>query len=121
MLRAAAFVRGHGGVPASRVFTRIWLAIVGLWSWDDLPVLPPEFVLLPGRFPLALQHWGCWARQTIVPLAIVSALRPSSRSPSAWRSWPLHLPQPPAPQLSTASTGSSSASTRCCTGTSGVR
>ena len=81
MQRAARFVREHGGLPATRVFTRIWLALVGLWSWDELPVLPPELVLLPRRFPLALPHWGCWARQTIVPLAIVSALRPSHPVP----------------------------------------
>src|SRR5689334_7644990 len=55
--------------------------MVGLWSWDELPVLPPELVLLPKRFPLALPQWGCWARQTIVPLAIVSALRPCSPVP----------------------------------------
>jgi squalene-hopene/tetraprenyl-beta-curcumene cyclase len=81
MLSAAAYIREHGGVPATRVFTRIWLAMVGLWSWDELPVLPPELVLLPKRFPLALPQWGCWARQTIVPLAIVSALRPSTPVP----------------------------------------
>jgi squalene-hopene/tetraprenyl-beta-curcumene cyclase len=81
LLSAATFIRGQGGLPATRVFTRIWLAMVGLWSWDDLPVLPPELVLLPKRFPLALPQWGCWARQTIVPLAIVSALRPSTPVP----------------------------------------
>jgi squalene-hopene/tetraprenyl-beta-curcumene cyclase len=78
MVSAAAYIREQGGLPATRVFTRIWLAMVGLWSWDELPVLPPELVLLPKRFPLALPQWGCWARQTIVPLAIVSALRPST-------------------------------------------
>ncbi|MGH9046515.1 MAG: squalene--hopene cyclase, partial [Acidimicrobiales bacterium] len=39
MRRAAEFVVGAGGLEATRVFTRIWLALFGLWSWDDLPVL----------------------------------------------------------------------------------
>ena len=76
-LRAAAeFVRAAGGVQRARVFTRIWLALFGLWPWELLPVLPPEMVLLPNRAPLALPSWGCWARQTIVPLTVVSAVRP---------------------------------------------
>jgi squalene-hopene/tetraprenyl-beta-curcumene cyclase len=76
MRAAAAFVRRAGGIEASRVFTRIWLAMFGQWSWDDLPVLPPELMYLPPWFPLNVYDWACWARQTIVPLTIVSAHRP---------------------------------------------
>jgi squalene-hopene/tetraprenyl-beta-curcumene cyclase len=76
MAAAAAFVRAGGGVAASRVFTRIWLAMFGLWSWDDLPNLPPELIHLPSWFPLNIYDWGCWARQTVVPLTIVATLRP---------------------------------------------
>ena len=50
----------------TRVFTRIWLALFGEWSWDDLPVMPPELIYLPSWFPLNVYDWGCWARQTIV-------------------------------------------------------
>jgi squalene-hopene/tetraprenyl-beta-curcumene cyclase len=77
MQRAAAFVRSAGGVEASRVFTRMWLSLLGLWAWDDVPLLPPEQILLPPRFPLSIYAFGCWARQTIVALQIVTALRPS--------------------------------------------
>ncbi|MEU0570597.1 squalene--hopene cyclase [Nonomuraea sp. NPDC005983] len=76
MRAAAAFVRESGGIEASRVFTRIWLALFGQWRWQDLPVLPPETVFLPPWFPLNIYDWACWARQTIVPLTIVSARRP---------------------------------------------
>src|SRR5919199_1355685 len=76
MRRAAEWIRGHGGVERSRVFTRIWLALFGLWDWEDLPVMPPEMVLLPSWAPLNVYDFACWARQTIVPLTIVSALRP---------------------------------------------
>ncbi|MBX6769638.1 MAG: squalene--hopene cyclase, partial [Actinomadura rubrobrunea] len=76
MRRAAAFVREAGGIEASRVFTRIWLALFGQWPWDDLPVMPPEMVFLPSWFPLNVYDWACWARQTIVPLTVVGALRP---------------------------------------------
>jgi squalene-hopene/tetraprenyl-beta-curcumene cyclase len=76
MQRAAEVVRELGGVERSRVFTRIWMALFGLWRWDALPALPPELILLPSWFPLNIYDFGCWARQTIVPLTIVAAHRP---------------------------------------------
>jgi squalene-hopene/tetraprenyl-beta-curcumene cyclase len=75
MARARRFVLDQGGVEATRVFTRIWLALVGQWSWDDLPALPPEVMLLPSRAPLNVYDFACWARQTIVPLTVVAAHR----------------------------------------------
>ena len=76
MQKAAAWVLEQGGVESSRVFTRLWLALFGLWSWDDLPAMPPEVVLLPRWAPLNIYDFACWARQTIVPLTVVAAHRP---------------------------------------------
>ncbi|MQY10518.1 Squalene--hopene cyclase [Streptomyces sp. RB5] len=81
MAAASAWVREQGGIAASRVFTRIWLALFGWWKWDDLPVLPPELIYFPKWFPLNIYDFGCWARQTIVPLTIVSAERPVHEAP----------------------------------------
>ena len=63
------------------MFTRLWLALSGRWSWDELPVIPPELIYLPSWFPLNIYDWGCWARQTIVALAIVQSFRPSRPLP----------------------------------------
>ncbi|MGA3565224.1 squalene--hopene cyclase [Melissospora conviva] len=76
MTAAAAFVRAAGGIERSRVFTRFWLALFGLWPWHDLPAVPPELVLLPKWMPANVYDFACWARQTIVPLAVIRALRP---------------------------------------------
>jgi squalene-hopene/tetraprenyl-beta-curcumene cyclase len=76
MLAARDSVLANGGIAASRVFTRIWLALFGEWSWDDLPAMPPELVLLPSWAPLNVYDWGCWARQTVVPITVVATLRP---------------------------------------------
>jgi squalene-hopene/tetraprenyl-beta-curcumene cyclase len=81
MERAAAFIRDGGGIPAARVFTRMWLSLLSLWSWEDVPMLAPEQILLPPWAPLSIYDFGCWARQTIVPLSIVCALRPSIPAP----------------------------------------
>jgi squalene-hopene/tetraprenyl-beta-curcumene cyclase len=76
MAIAAQYIRDCGGLERSRVFTRLWLALFGLWSWDDLPTMPPEMIFLPSWFPLNIYDWACWARQTVVPLTIVGTLRP---------------------------------------------
>jgi squalene-hopene/tetraprenyl-beta-curcumene cyclase len=81
MTAAAAWVRANGGTPASRVFTRIWLAVLGRWDWDDLPVLPPEIMFLPPWAPLNVYDFGCWARQTVVALTVVMSLRPARELP----------------------------------------
>ncbi|WP_261565342.1 squalene--hopene cyclase [Frankia gtarii] len=102
MALAAELVRAQGGVAASRVFTRIWLAALGQWSWDDVPVIPPELIFLPSWVPLNVYDFACWARQTIVALTIVGSLRPTrdlgfdidelkvpaaARKPAPLRSW----------------------------------
>ncbi|GAA3388413.1 squalene--hopene cyclase [Streptomyces roseoviridis] len=81
MARASAWIRARGGMAEARVFTRIWLALFGWWRWEDLPELPPELIFLPSWFPLNLYDFGCWARQTIVPLTVVSAKRPVRPAP----------------------------------------
>ncbi|WP_407288548.1 squalene--hopene cyclase [Streptomyces sp. BP-8] len=99
MVRASAWIRAQGGIAAARVFTRIWLALFGWWKWEDLPELPPELLYFPKWFPLNIYDFGCWARQTIVPLTIVSAKRPVRPAPFALDE--LHTdpdnPNPPRP------------------------
>lgn len=81
MAKASAWIRDQGGIAESRVFTRIWLALFGWWKWDDLPELPPELIYFPKWLPLNIYDFGCWARQTIVPLTVVSAKRPVRPAP----------------------------------------
>ena len=76
MHRASTYIRQAGGIGASRVFTRIWLALFGQWPWERLPVMPPELMLLPPSIPLNIYDFACWARQTVVALTVISAHRP---------------------------------------------
>ena len=76
MATASEWIRNAGGLGAARVFTRIWLALLGEWAWSDLPVLPPEIMFLPSRVPLNIYDFACWARQTVVALTVVMAFRP---------------------------------------------
>jgi squalene-hopene/tetraprenyl-beta-curcumene cyclase len=99
MQKAAAWVLEHGGVESSRVFTRLWLALFGLWSWDELPNLPPELVFLPSWFPFNVYDWACWARQTVVPLTIVATRRPCRPLPFGIDELRAGTPAPPMQRL----------------------
>jgi squalene-hopene/tetraprenyl-beta-curcumene cyclase len=79
--RAAEVARDLGGLAKARVFTRIWLALLGALGWDSIPVLPPELMLMPGRFPLNIYRFASWARGTIVPLLVVLAQPPDYSGP----------------------------------------
>jgi squalene-hopene/tetraprenyl-beta-curcumene cyclase len=79
MARARHFIYASGGIESSRVFTRIWLAMFNLWKWEELPVMPPEMILVSRHLPLNVYDFACWARQTVVALTVVSAHRPSHR------------------------------------------
>jgi squalene-hopene/tetraprenyl-beta-curcumene cyclase len=105
MERAREWILDHGGLERTRVFTRLWMALFGIWDWRDLPALPPEMIFLPRQIPLNIYDFACWARQTIVPLTVVSAFRPvrplgfdlgelrtglptpAHRSPLTWEWW----------------------------------
>jgi squalene-hopene/tetraprenyl-beta-curcumene cyclase len=70
------YIRQAGGIPASRVFTKCFLALLGHWPWQRIPTVPVEIVLLRPGLPFSVYNFACWARQTVVPLSVVQALRP---------------------------------------------
>jgi squalene-hopene/tetraprenyl-beta-curcumene cyclase len=76
MRRAAEYVRDAGGIESSRVFTKIWLSLFGLWPWEHVPAMPPELIFLPPWVPLNIYDFACWARQTVAALTVVWAYRP---------------------------------------------
>ena len=76
MARAREYILDAGGVENARVFTHMWLALFGLWPWEEVPALPPELIFLPPWVPLNVYDFACWARQTIAALTIVRAERP---------------------------------------------
>ena len=71
-----AYIQREGGIPNARVFTKCFLALLDAWAWQDIPTVPVELILLPPTAPLSVYNFACWARQTVVPLSVVQALRP---------------------------------------------
>src|SRR6185437_2943219 len=97
----AEHMRSQCGLARARVFTHLWLSLFGLWSWDEVPSLPPEAILLPSWFPLNVYDFACWARQTIVALSLVKAHRPSRPLPFDLRELEVRGEPAPAGPLST--------------------
>src|SRR6201996_7094286 len=81
MLRAREEIRKRGGAIKANVFTRILLALYGQCSWNDVPTVPPELILLPRWFPVHLSKMSYWARTVIVPLLVLCAKQPLAKNP----------------------------------------
>jgi len=81
LARARAWIESKGGLKHIRVFTRYWLALIGEWPWDKTPNLPPEVIWFPLWFPFSIYNFAQWARATLMPIALLSARRPSRPLP----------------------------------------
>lgn len=74
---AAEAIRRGGGVEAIDNPTMLaWLSLIGLWPWRDIPLIPPEIVLLPPRFPGNIYHIGAAARGIVVANGLFMAEQP---------------------------------------------
>ncbi|MGH8124355.1 MAG: squalene--hopene cyclase [Rhodanobacteraceae bacterium] len=81
MLRARTAILGAGGAASSNVFTRIALALFGELPWRGVPYLPVELVLLPRWFPFTLGKVSYWSRTVMVPLSVLTTLKPRAANP----------------------------------------
>ena len=81
MARAREWIAAKGGLRNIRVFTRYWLALIGEWPWTKTPNVPPEVILVPAWFPFSIYNFAQWARATLMPIALLSARRPSRPPP----------------------------------------
>jgi squalene-hopene/tetraprenyl-beta-curcumene cyclase len=81
MARARSEILKRGGALKANVFTRILLALYGETTWNNVPTVPVELILLPRWFPIHLSKMSYWARTVIVPLLVLAAKRPLARNP----------------------------------------
>ncbi|MBL9119221.1 MAG: squalene--hopene cyclase [Phycisphaerae bacterium] len=82
MLRTRDLVRSMGGAERCNSFTNFYLAALGQISWEAVPAIPPELVWLPKWFYFHMDKMSAWSRTMILPLAIVTATRPTRELPS---------------------------------------
>ena len=76
MLRARNAIRAAGGAEQVNSFTRYYLALLGVISYDQCPAVPPELMLVPKWMPLNIYEMSAWSRTIVVPLSLLWAHRP---------------------------------------------
>jgi len=76
LVKAREAIFANGGIKATRVFTKIFLAMFGQISWDVPPAIPVEVVLFPDGFWFNIYEISSWSRGTVVPLSMVCAHKP---------------------------------------------
>ncbi|MFQ4146081.1 squalene--hopene cyclase [Chlorogloeopsis sp. ULAP02] len=76
MIKAREFILERGGISKTRIFTKLHLALIGCYSWEGIPSLPPWVMLLPENFLFNIYEMSSWARSSTVPLLIVCDQKP---------------------------------------------
>lgn len=74
---AARAIRALGGIEGvQNPAIMAWLCLLGLWPWSDVPLVPPELVLLPTWCPGNVYEIGAAARGIVISNALFMASRP---------------------------------------------
>ena len=83
LAKARAVIHRLGGLERSNSYVRFYLALVGAVSWELVPAIPPEMMLLPNWFAMNIYEMSSWTRGIVIPMAILSAVRPNWRVPES--------------------------------------
>ncbi len=81
LVKAREVVHKLGGLEHTNSYVRFYLALAGAVGWELVPAIPPELMLLPNWFYINIYEMSSWTRGIVIPMAILSALRPEFRLP----------------------------------------
>jgi squalene-hopene/tetraprenyl-beta-curcumene cyclase len=77
MLRAREVALNFGGVPRMNTFSKLYLALLGLFPWEYVPTIPCEVLLIGKWFHVNFWDMSNWSRAMLVPLAIINHYKPT--------------------------------------------
>ncbi|MEO5802316.1 MAG: squalene--hopene cyclase [Verrucomicrobiota bacterium] len=77
MLRAREVAMHLGGIPRMNTFSKLYLALLGLFPWDFVPTIPSEVILIGKWFHVNFHDMSNWSRSMLVPLAIINHFKPT--------------------------------------------
>jgi squalene-hopene/tetraprenyl-beta-curcumene cyclase len=77
MLRAREVALNFGGVPRMNTFSKLYLALLGLFPWEYVPTIPCEVLLIGKWFHVNFWDMSNWSRAMLVPLAIINHFKPT--------------------------------------------
>jgi len=87
--RARQKILELGGIQAANSYVKINLSLFGLYPREHCPSIPPEIILLPGKF---IYQMSSWTRAIVVPLSIVHSHNPMRPVPAGFNLQELFLP-----------------------------
>jgi squalene-hopene/tetraprenyl-beta-curcumene cyclase len=85
MVQARETILRLGGLEHTNSYVRFYLALIGAVGWELVPSIPPELMLLPQWFYFNIYEMSSWTRGIVIPMAILSTLRPDWRLPERAR------------------------------------
>ncbi|MCU0772901.1 MAG: squalene--hopene cyclase [Verrucomicrobia bacterium] len=77
MLKAREVARSLGGVPRMNTFSKLYLALLGLFPWQHVPTIPCEVLLIGKWFHVNFWEMSNWSRAMLVPLGIINHFKPT--------------------------------------------
>ena len=77
MQEARATIMRLGGIPQMNTFSKLYLALLGVFPWKYLPSIPLEMVLLPRWAPFHIYKMSSWSRAMLIPLSIINHFKPT--------------------------------------------
>ena len=66
---ARKWILDHGGAGGSPGWGKFWLCILGVYDWDGVDPLTPEFWLLPYALPVHPARFWCHCRVVYLPMS----------------------------------------------------
>lgn len=81
MLRARQIAVSLGGVPRMNTFSKLYLALLGLFPWKYVPTIPCEVILIGKWFYVNFNEMSSWTRSMLVPLSIINHFKPTRTLP----------------------------------------
>ena len=83
LCKARELIHSMGGAEKTNTFSRFYFACLGQISFDSCPSIPPEIVFIPQWFYFNLYNVSAWTRTMILPLGIVTTLKPVRKLPDS--------------------------------------
>lgn len=74
-VRARQWILEHGGAGGAPSWGKFWMSVLGVYDWDGVDPLTPEFWLLPYALPIHPARFWCHCRVVYLPMSHLYGLR----------------------------------------------
>lgn len=81
MVKARDLILAHGGAERINSFSKFYLACLGQVRYSAVPTIPAQLWHLPKWFYFHLDKVSAWSRTMIIPLAMVTNVKPARELP----------------------------------------